>query len=432
MQIQFLRYLFVGLIVLAIGCSKDGDPAPSNEKELLKDLIEGAWKLDKILDEDEDEVGFSDHSSGLSSLYVMLDSKGDVIRHTESHATKQEEGEWELKDDELTLEFDREETEWKVLSVSKKTLTIEDEDDFILIFKRIDEEDFPQAPEDGDNGAGGSTIFTFDLNGVAFGTKKIYTSVIFGSEVNITAHDGSPSGGTSLRIRVNVDNVGVGTYNLTDVSSANLDIFYSQGNKIYKPTEGKITFTTLTTDKVVATFECIVAETGNPANVVEITNGKVNVLVTENEDGVPVGDEDEDDEGDGNGDGSGDPPNVFSFKISGEDFDVLQIQMIPFTDGQGDVHLSIRAYGTDGDSYLQLQVNTGTIGVGTYPLDATTGDLMIWYVEKNGTYYSSKGEITFTTLTKQRVVATFKSMFADLNDVDSFEITDGIVDVAEN
>src|SRR5690606_12590240 len=212
---------------------------------------------------------------------------------------------------------------------------------------------------------------------------------------------------------------------LKDMMTHQLDIIYIQGLKIYKPTEGTITFTTLTTEKVVATFKCIVAETGNPANTVEITNGKVNVGIIDSEDGIPVGDDEDNGDGDKHGDGDEDSSNIFSFKINGHDFNTAGIlTTLPSTDPYD---LIVRAYGADDVSMLQLMLDTDKIKEGTHEFNGLSSELMIGYANGNRNFYSKQGEIKFTTLTKQRVVATFKCTVTD--DIDSFEITDGQIDV---
>jgi hypothetical protein len=142
MKTNLYRIFTAIALVIALGCSED-DNGPSLPTE---ENLEGYWELDEIL-EDGDEVDFDEFQEGLNGMYFSFDSNGDFEVIVDSETQQKEEGEWELDEKTLTLEYATgDDLEFEIVSLSKDELTVKDEDndDYTLVFKRIDEEDLPE------------------------------------------------------------------------------------------------------------------------------------------------------------------------------------------------------------------------------------------------------------------------------------------------
>lgn len=137
-----------------------------------------------------------------------------------------------------------------------------------------------------DDDAGPSKTFNFKVDGDDFKTKDIY-AVRTGHKLMIIAYDTEltkvdPTDPdefkkvNSLQMLINLDNMDEDTYDIEDLSLTELNILYSKNGESYIATKGKIKFTTLTKDKVEATFECVVT---NGSDEIEIENGKLNTSV---------------------------------------------------------------------------------------------------------------------------------------------------------
>jgi hypothetical protein len=128
------------VLVIALGCSED-DNGPSLPTE---DNLEGYWELDEIL-EDGDEIDFDEFQTGLNGMYYSFDSNGDFEAIVDAETQETLEGEWELDEKSLTLEYTTgDELEFEIVSYSENELKVKDEDDYTLVFQRIEEEDLPE------------------------------------------------------------------------------------------------------------------------------------------------------------------------------------------------------------------------------------------------------------------------------------------------
>jgi hypothetical protein len=142
MKTNLYKIFTAFVLLMALGCGDD-DKGPSLPNE---DQLEGYWELDEIT-EDGDEIDFDEFVDGLNGMYYSFDSNGDFEAIVDAGTQEKLEGEWKLDEKSLTLEYATgNELEFEIVSLSENELKVkgEDDDDYTLIFKRIDEEDLPE------------------------------------------------------------------------------------------------------------------------------------------------------------------------------------------------------------------------------------------------------------------------------------------------
>lgn len=119
------------------------------------------------------------------------------------------------------------------------------------------------------------------------------------------------------------------------------------------------------------------------------------------------------------------PSKNIAFKVNGKDFKPKYIEA--YRDGD---HLTIEAFNfdpTDPDEYedgsgIEIYINLDEIDEDAYDIeDMSSDELSIRYYDEGEMYYAIEGEIEFTTLTKNKVEATF-----DLVLVNSYDEEDEI------
>ncbi len=141
MKNKLYRILAVAILLLASACD-DPDPIMPTDN-----TIEGYWELDEIL-EDGDEIDFDEFNEDLKGIYYFFDGNGDFQEAVDLGVPTIEEGEWELDGKLLTLEFfNGDDVEYEIVSFSDDEITIreEDDDEYQFVYKKMDEEDFPEA-----------------------------------------------------------------------------------------------------------------------------------------------------------------------------------------------------------------------------------------------------------------------------------------------
>lgn len=247
----------IGLFTFFTSCNKDDDdPTPSVEN------LSGYWELDEVL-EDGDEADFDDYEQSLESMFVYL-GEDDFVTLIRIYAQPViTDGEWELDGSELSIAFDNgEDVEFEVTGIAGEELRVTD-DDFTLVFKRIEEREFPDRR------------CTATVDNVAFVAEEVISEVD-GDLVAIGGfEDINDDEDIIIAFEFDFDDVEEGeTYDLTDPE---VITYYLDNFEQAQIMSGEITFEILTEDQVVATFEFEAEFAGGEE--VTVRNGVIKVPI---------------------------------------------------------------------------------------------------------------------------------------------------------